>query len=683
MTEIPISVYRVQVNHLFPLSKILSLLDYFEKLGVGFLYFSPITKARPGSLHGYDVIDFEEFNSEIGTEEELKVLSQELRKRGMGILLDIVPNHMSRTANKWWDDVEKNGKNSPYAPFFDIEWDEEGNILNFRRFFDISDLVSLRMEYPQAFEAVHRLPFKWLDEGWIQGLRIDHIDGLYFPQAYLEQVAKKDCYLLVEKILVGEEKLNLRWPVNGTTGYDFLNQVNGLFVSSEGFEKLRNIYANFCNCQLQEMEEVIFQGKEKVLETTLKPEVDRLNRMLPCKGTLDLLVHFPVYRTYITPDTFPLSTEDRHWLKKALDKAKLSQEDRQILPKTFYEKTHPAFIQFFQQVSGPAMAKGEEDTALYRYYPLASVNEVGMDPEHPGNSVERFHEQNRERLRFWPHTLLATSTHDTKRSEDVRARINVLSESPEEWETAIQTWAGRHALYKVDSFPDRSIEYLIYQTLFGTWDPTNSRTHSYLERMQTYTLKAIREAKQHTSWIEPNPIYEQAVLKFIEKLLQDGVFLKEMDKWFHQLEKSGKQNSLSQLILKLTVPGVPDLYQGQEEWQWTLVDPDNRHQIRFEEHDPTHPKQVIIRTLLNFRKKHSALFREGSYDPISVENGIGFGRTYQDQQILVFVDRFFAKNSQPRKIELPSNYKGKFTDLFTGEKVETIENFEFYRVLTR
>ena len=676
MKEIPSSVYRLQLNHTFPVAKVFTLLDYFERLGVGFLYFSPLTTARQGSLHGYDCIDFEMLNPEIGREEELERLSKELRKRGMGILLDIVPNHMSRSeGNKWWADVEKKGSESPYAPFFDIEWDEQGKIRNVRRFFDISNLISLRMEYPPAFEAVHKLPFKWLEKGWIQGLRIDHIDGLYYPQVYLETVSEKGCYLVVEKILVGEEKLHPQWPVEGTTGYDFLNQVNGLFVHPDGFEQLRKIYANFCVQKPQEMEEVIFQAKEEVLKTTLTPEVERLNRLLPCAGTISLLAHFPVYRTYLTPNNLTISEQDQHWLQKAFETAILSREDKKTLWDTFFQKRNIPFIQFFQQVSGPAMAKGAEDTALYRYYPLASVNDVGMDPHHPWNSVDRFHEQNHERLKLWPHTLLATSTHDTKRSEDVRARINVLSECAEEWGTAVQAWNQNHP------FPqDPSLEYLIYQTLLGTWGPDSS-SRLYVERIQAYFLKVIKEAKLHTSWVKVDPSYEEAVQNYIAALLQNSVFKQEMDRWFQKVEEPGKRNSLAQLILKLTLPGVPDIYRGQEEWQWTLVDPDNRQPIHFEEPNTKNSKHNLTQTLLNFRKTHPLLFQKGSYDPIKMENGIGFGRTYQNQQLLVFVDRFFTNPSKHRQVDFPANYKGEFTDLLTGQKYDQLSSYKFFIVL--
>lgn len=642
-------------------------LDYFHDLGVHFLYFSPITKAVRGSLHGYDGVDFETVNPEIGTEGELEELALSLHKRGMGILLDIVPNHMSRTAeNKWWRDVESNGKKSPYHEYFDMDWDSEGNIAFFRRFFDISDLISLRIEEPHLFEAVHRLPFRWLEKGWIQGLRIDHIDGLSDPQKYLNQIAPQNCYLIVEKILVGEETLPASWPVEGTTGYDFLNHVNGLFVHPEGYEALRTIYASFTKGTVQEMEQVIATSKREILETSLKPELDRLFGFYPSSDTLSLLSYFPVYRTYITADE-PISARDWAILQKGFGDASLENSPLQPL---FFEKQNLPYIQFFQQLSGPAMAKGCEDTALYRYYPLASVNEVGMDPAHPWNSATRFHEQNLERR---PHTLLTTSTHDTKRSEDVRARINVLSEVVVEWEESIKCWSKRNP------FEDPNIEYLIYQTLLGTW----GKGEDFEKRIQAYILKAIKEAKLHTHWVNPNPIYEDQVHAWIAKLLADPQFCQEMQAWYERVEEAGKLNSLGQLILKATVPGVPDFYQGQEEWQWTLVDPDNRQFIDYQSLNPSHRKQSITRALLHLRNEHPLLFQEGSYHPIPVKIGIGFARVYQEKTLLVFVDRFFLKGEEKVQIDLPEQYKGKYREVLSGDQVIDPKEFKHYALFLK
>lgn len=668
MKTIPLSVYRLQLNHLFPLSKVEENLDYFHSLGVHFLYFSPITKARTGSLHGYDGVDFEILNPEIGSEADLERLALKLRERKMGILLDIVPNHMSRSSeNPWWVDVETKGQKSPFAKFFDIEWNRDGKIAFFRRFFDISDLISLRIEEPEVFDAVHRLPFKWLDKGWIQGLRIDHIDGLYYPQAYLDQVAKKKCYLVVEKILTGDEQLPLKWPVDGTTGYDFLNQLNGLFIDPKGFEVLRQIYAAFCGKPVEEMQQVIYGAKTEILNTTLSPEAKRLAALHPSPDIIPLLAHFPVYRTYLTPDDTPPSEQDRDVLEKGFKAAKLPFSD---LKKVFFEKRNIPFIQFFQQVSGPAMAKGCEDTALYRDYPLASVNEVGMDPQHPYNTVERFHAQNLTRQ---PHTLLATSTHDTKRSEDVRARINVLSEVPEEWGASIRKWHANHP------FSDPDIAYFIYQTLLGSWKGEGN----YAERIQAYVLKACKEAKRQTSWVTPNLPYEQAVHDYISLLLSDAAFVTGMDDWYSRVYEAGLKNSIAQLILKMTSPGVPDLYQGQEEWQWTLVDPDNRQIIDYQKFDKNGRKQVVTRKLLALRQQNTDLFQKGSYEPIVMEQGIAFVRTFQKQQLLVFVDQFFLKESKSRQIHYRPASQGIFRSILDEKIVKNPTEFRDFALFLR
>jgi (1->4)-alpha-D-glucan 1-alpha-D-glucosylmutase len=784
------ATYRLQFNRDFTFADAGALVDYFADLGISHIYASPFLKARPGSTHGYDIIDHNQINPEIGTMEDLIALSDRLKRRGMGLVLDFVPNHMSVGGkdNAWWLDVLEWGQASPYAAFFDINWrshrpdlagkvllpllgDQYGAILekgeiqlrfdpaeggfsawyydhrfpispphypailrgaelsgepadalrqlaerfaalrhdrrrgaslgihaegmqlkaalaqlaaqrheiaaaleraaqkmngapgnaeswralhalleeqayrvaywrvaadeiNYRRFFNINDLAGIRIELPELFERAHRLVLTLIAENRLQGLRIDHIDGLYDPAGYCERLQREAAsaarlpaggfYVTVEKILASYETMR-DWPVSGTTGYEFIREVGGLFIDPAGEKPLLRTYHRFTG-RYQNFDEVLYAGKRRITEVNLASETGVLagefhalsrshwrSRDFTFNGMRaaleEVIAAFPVYRTYVSEAGE--GPEDRRYIDWAVAQAKKRWPgiDTSIFDfihgvltldlaqhgSGYPRATVLSLAMRFQQLSGPVMAKGMEDTAFYRYVPLLALNEVGGDPRRFGLSVATFHRLAEARAKRWPAGMLASSTHDTKRGEDARARLALISEMPRDWARHLALWSrlNRFRRGEIDGAPapDRNDEYFFYQTVLGAWSldlapddaPALAR---FAERVQATMIKAIREAKERSSWSNPNTEYEALLGRFVAGAL-DGAkpnpFLADMHALVERLARPGAVNSLAQTLIKLAAPGTPDTYQGGELWDFSMVDPDNRRPVDWRE----------------------------------------------------------------------------------------------------
>ena len=935
----PSATYRLQFNRSFTFEQATSLVEYLDELGVTDVYASPFLMARPGSLHGYDVTDHTRFNPEIGDEQSFLKLSSELQKRGMGLIADVVPNHMciSHPSNLWWWDVLENGPSSPFARFFDIEWhppkaelankvllpvlgDQYGRVLenkeiqvvytdgqfqvafyetplplaprtwtlilepavaklrdkldpahehvaelesvitalshlpdntetddarirerqrekeivkrrlsalvaaspqaqeaidealieingergnphsfdrlerlleseayrlsywrvamdeiNYRRFFDINDLAAIRVEDSEVFSAVHALIFDLVKQGHISGLRVDHPDGLFEPEKYfryLQDASKaqtassrlnggskpnggdRTFYIVAEKILMGNEPLRSAWAIEGTTGYSFLNLLNGVFVDHSKEKAFQQLYRRFAGWS-KPFDDLVCESKRLILQVAMSSELNVLARKLDgiseqhrwyrdftlenLRDALrEVVTTFPVYRTYIHADQKEVDPEDRRQVLIAIREAKrrnpaISESVFDFIQSVLLLE-HPEglddaqraerhlFAMRFQQLTAPVMAKGVEDTAFYRYYPLASLNEVGGGPERFGVSLNAFHRRNLIRSQVWPNTMTATSTHDTKRGEDVRARINVLSEMPGEWYRAIRRWRDMNRQWKakVEAIltPGSNEEYLFYQTLVGTWPllPMNAAEHAvYVERIQQYMEKALHEAKVHTSWISPNVEYDRAVREFVARALAratENAFLEDFRQFQAPIASAGIWNSISQTLLKIAAPGMPDFYQGTDLWCFDLVDPDNRRPVDFElrrsmisklreqsakdsaglmERLVANPcdgaiKMYVTNRALQFRKTHRPLFAQGSYASLAgvgarANHVVAFARGFEQRTAIALAGRFFLKlrNSHPHPVgdvwgntavALPQDIaRQSFHDVLTGRAV--------------
>jgi (1->4)-alpha-D-glucan 1-alpha-D-glucosylmutase len=918
--RVPAATYRLQLHHGFRFIAAQALVPYLHDLGVTDLYASPLFTARRRSLHGYSVTNPLQINPELGSRVSFRALRKVLKSKGMGLLLDIVPNHMALSHdNPWWLEVLENGPGSPFAVFFDIDWhpfnrvlegriiqpvlgspygqvlekqefrlalEEEGffvyyydhkfpldpktyglilthrlealirdlgegnpailsflglvnltehlaprslgskrkllerhrqkeilknnlwllyranstikkfldeniaiyngrrgdpesfnlldhllslqpyrlaywrvslDMINYRRFFSVNDLIGLRVEDPQVFDASHSLLFSLIREGKISGVRIDHVDGLYDPLGYLQRLQssldpggkapdREHLYMVVEKILAADEPLPPEWPVAGTTGYDFLNMVNGLFIDAPGLKKIQHIYDGFVKPDLTR-EEIIYQKKKLILESLFRGELetlgynlsllaeqDRQARDVPRKELQkiigEVIVHLPVYRTYIRD--FEVSPRDRAYLEKvieevgarnpSLDPIALDFVRRVLLlelPPDLGEEQKKEWLRFvmkWQQFTGPIMAKGLEDTALYVYNPLISLNEVGTDFLVP--SPEELHHFNRYRQENWPCTLNTTSTHDTKRSEDVRMRLNVLSEMPREWAEGLHLWSAWNQAKKRyvhgRAVPDANEEYFLYQTLLGAWPLFEEEVPEFKERLKAYVIKAAREAKVHTRWIAPYHEHEAALLAFVEDILEnapDNKFLKDFKEISSRISYYGALQSLSQVLLKIASPGVPDFYQGTELWDFSLVDPDNRRPVDFQERprmlqdlkrkEAKNPGSLIREMLLhwqrggiklyvtykalNFRKAHPDLFLRGDYLPLAIrgprgKHVVAFARRRENTWVLAVVARLFTKILGPGDfswdqgvwretfLALPPEAPGEWFNILSGEK---------------
>ncbi|MBW3541154.1 MAG: malto-oligosyltrehalose synthase [Planctomycetes bacterium] len=888
----PAATYRIQFNRDFRFQDARAIVPYLSRLGVTHVYSSPVLRARGESTHGYDVVDPGAVNPDLGDETAFRELAETLHAHGMGLVLDIVPNHMAAGhENRYWQDVLKYGPASQYARWFDIDWrlpdpksfgrvlvpilgqplprvlaageirvvwfegrfivrywdhvfpldpatvpaicrfglerleaalepghsmlaelkdvlaelrrlprrtvrmrrrvnipiDEAERCLarlaqliefsplihdwaeataqtfgegdegrrrlrklldaqsyrlvywrmaargiNYRRFFDINDLISIRQEDPQVFEETHALIARWIREGVLDGVRVDHIDGLRDPLSYLERLrglvadridTGRPFRIYVEKILGHNERLPPEWPVEGTTGYEFLNQLEDVFLLREGFGELVEAYQQMLGRPL-EFKDVAAWGKRRILRHDLSAFVGRLADLLlrlarynPANSHLTMhslvsaivetVVALPVYRTYITAQRRVASAAERAQLEVALAGARDSRrapaeaidfletvlllKNADALPENEHQE-RVSFIERFQQLTGPATAKGVEDTALYAWVPLASRNEVGSEPDVPLDlALEHLHAENCYRARSAPSSMLAATTHDTKRSADVRSRLDVLSELPRLWQSYVERWRRlnrphrRRASGRVA--PDRAAESLAYQTLLGIWpapDPLDAdggfpgpeALAELRDRLDQYMLKAVREAKTRTSWVKGNPQYEQALSEFLRAAVdpergRESPFLADVHVLCGRIARHGCWNALSRTLVQFTAPGTPDLYQGDELWNHSLVDPDNRRPVDYdhrqrvlddlvlrletsdedrrrvlaelvERPEDGRIKLLAIRAALHARREHPALFAAGDYQPLEAEGQhagrlLAFARSYEERAMIVLV----------------------------------------------
>jgi len=951
--RVAVSTYRVQMHKDFNFADAQAIVGYLKQLGIGDFYSSPIFEARPNSMHGYDVTRHDRLNPEIGGNEGFENFSAELQRQGLGLLLDIVPNHMGVGNDSiWWQDVLENGHASQYSEFFDIDWKplkaalrnklllpilgnqygaeleskhiqvsiEDGRPLihyydhtmpvaprtvhlifdaeqvpqnfrellqqidqlpphettnddlreqrrerlaqllpelrsalrspelqpviqnaletingvdgdphsfdrlhilldaqpyrlaswrtsaeeiNYRRFFDINDLVGLRMENPAVFAATHCLIRSLIASHKVTGLRIDHCDGMFNPRQYLIRLqllylasqcageaprqetaangiersildpvrgydwsqSQGPLYTVVEKILEPREYLPPEWPVRGTSGYDFVYLANGIFIQSANEKRFNLLYAQVLG-HPADPDEIIYRSKLQVMQTALASEVYALTNLLSkiaasnrrardfTDNILETVLRhtiaaFPVYRTYID-DRGEYSERDVAFLRYSIARAKRLNPDIDASAFDFLRETlllqnsspaakqkpDPQILYFalkFQQLTGPVMAKGVEDTTFYVYTRFLSSNEVGGSAKSFGISLETLHQSNQERLRHSPDTMLTTSTHDTKRSEDVRNRLNVLSELPQLWSSSVHRWQRMNSKFKQRMedgrmAPDNNEEYLLYQTILGAWPwqmESQQDREDYVERIKQYAFKALSEAKVNLSWINPDPEYMKGVHAFIGAILMPGTrgketpFVASLKGLLPQLKLFGAVNSLAQVVLKIAVPGIPDFYQGNELWELNLVDPDNRRPVDYrlragyldalhalaEREGPAAVCRDVLGNLvdgraklwtthraLQLRTREHALFRRGEYVALEVpgerqENVIAFLRrdTASERSVLAVMPRFAytlmrGKAELPLgeawgkdQLQIPVSPGTRYTNVFTGESVTVPE----------
>jgi (1->4)-alpha-D-glucan 1-alpha-D-glucosylmutase len=588
------ATYRLQLGADLTFAGAAALVPYLRDLGISHLYLSPVYAARAGSSHGYDVIDPTRLSDALGGEDGFRSLAATARAAGLGIVLDVVPNHMAvDDANPYWADPKCR------ARFFDIDPDTGRH----RRFFDIDHLAGVRQEDPDVFAETHRLVLGLVRDGLVDGLRIDHPDGLADPAGYLEGL--RDVPVWVEKILHPGEELR-DWPVEGTVGYEFLNDVAALFVDPRGEATLTALWEELSG-DARPFGAWAREAKREQAATTFASEVEWLRRLWPQGGDVaEALAALPVYRTYIRDLPAP---EDLRVLREAGLIEWLAEAPK-------------AFVTRFQQTTPPVMAKGVEDTAFYRYARLLALNDVGGDPGRFSIDVAAFHAANARRR---PRGLLATTTHDTKRSGDVRARIGALAGMADDWVAAVRKWRA------LAPFDDAIEQYTIFQTLVGAW-PLPA------ERLWAYMMKALREGKRNTSWVTPDEGWEQRVLEYCRALYGDGLFLAAFEPFAARVAEAGERHALRQTALKLTVPGVPDIYQGDELVTLALVDPDNRRPVAWarrrellaglgEPADPDERKLWLIRELLALRARRPAAFAGGAYTPLDAgPDAVAFAR---------------------------------------------------------
>jgi (1->4)-alpha-D-glucan 1-alpha-D-glucosylmutase len=592
------ATYRLQLTPEFGFAEARELVPYLRDLGISHLYLSPSLQARSGSQHGYDVVDPRHISEALGGEDEFRRLAGS----GLGVILDIVPNHMAAVdENPFWRDPALR------EMFFDIDLRTGFH----RRFFDVTELGGLKQEDWEVFWGTHAKVIELVREGVVDGVRVDHPDGLADPAEYFDRLAEAGVERIwVEKILEPGEELR-EWPVEGTTGYEFLNDALAICVNREAEPRFTELYERFTG-DTRRYEDIVSLSKLEVAVNTFEPELHRLHQELEIENLALALASFHVYRTYIRPSTGVVEDADRD----EIGRASVSEELRRIL--FLQEEGHDEFVVRFQQATGPVMAKGVEDTALYRYFRLAALNEVGGNPGRFGMSVEEFHAVNAKRGARFPHHLLTTYTHDTKRSPDVRSRIAALTWMVEQWAERVHAW--HQAL---GGLVDPHEELLVYQTLVGALPIERDRLDGYLQ-------KALREGKVNTNWLAPNEEHERAVLDYARR----AAGLISGDPFLERVRAIGRQLSLAQLLLKLTAPGVPDLYRGDELEDLSLVDPDNRRpvdwQVRrdalraLQEGAPvgvSNAKLYVIWKTLGLRAEHVAAFA-GSYVPVDLGEGV-------------------------------------------------------------
>jgi|LSQX01.2.fsa_nt_gb (1->4)-alpha-D-glucan 1-alpha-D-glucosylmutase len=862
MVPPPAATYRIQLRPDFGFPAAADVVAYLADLGVSHLYTSPYLQSAAGSTHGYDVVDPNRVNEELGGAEAHARLCDTLQSAGLGHMIDIVPNHMAIAGrqNPWWWDVLENGPSSRYATYFDVDWaaseerwlnkvllpvlgdhygrvvengefqlsHEEGSFalhyhdhifpvdpsslpellkkaaescgsellaflaesharlprptvtarhaverrhrdkavlqgllsdlcrkepevrsavdaeaasvngdpdamdalidqqnyrlafwrtasrdVGYRRFFDIKDLASMRVEDIEVFRDTHALPVSWVKSGWVQGLRIDHPDGLRDPEQYFQRLreACPNAWIVAEKILEPGEELPAQWPIAGTTGYDFLNLVGGLFVDPEGEDALTRTYEDFIG-EETDYHALVRVCKRQVLDDLLGSELNRLTSLFVdiCErhrrhrdytrhelreALCETAVCFPVYRSYVSLSNDGPRKEDRHYISAAVEHAMAERPDLEpelfcflqgLLLLRVEGSLETELAMRFQQLTGPAMAKGVEDTAFYRFNRLVALNEVGGDPSRFGVTPEQFHQACAATQTTHPDTLLASSTHETKRSEDVRSRLALISEMPDEWARAVRRWREQNERHRTAQWPDRNTEYLLYQTLVGVWPIGPDRLTSYAE-------KAVREAKNHTSWTVQDDTYEGSIREFVQAILEDRTFCEDVADFTGRLVAAGRINSLAETLIKLTAPGVPDIYQGTELWDLSLVDPDNRRPVDFAlrrrlldelpslspedilaRSDEGLPKLWLIRQSLHLRRARPELFgSQGGYRPIFASGArashlVAFMR---GENVISVAPRLVLRLNgdwSDTALDLPA---GQWTDLLSGDLWET------------
>ncbi|HEY7017663.1 MAG TPA: alpha-amylase family glycosyl hydrolase [Gaiellaceae bacterium] len=572
-----VALYRLQLGPDLDFAAARRLVPYLRALGVSDLYLSPVLQARAGSTHGYDVVDPRDISRELGGEDELRALCRE----APGVVLDIVPNHMAvDSANPFWADEELRRR------FFDLDPATGRH----RRFFTIDELAGVRVEDPEVFEVTHRKALELVGDGLVDGLRVDHVDGLANPREYLERLRAAGAERVwVEKILEPGERLR-DWPVEGTTGYEFLNDVLGVFVDPAAEEALTSLYADVSG-ETRSFAEVAAEAKLELTQRDFTPEVERLRRLLDEPGLEQALASFHVYRTYVEPEAGRVEPADR----AEVEQAGLSERLARVL--LLEEPGHGELVTRFQQTTGPVTAKGVEDTALYRYHRLLALNEVGGDPGRFGLTLADFHAAQAARR---PSSMLTTFTHDTKRSGDVRARLAALSWIPDEWAALVRGLGV-----------EGDDEYHVLQTVVGAW-PLEP------ERLDAYVEKALREGRRTSSWAEPDQAAEQQVRAYGRGLLASA----EVERFVERLRPLGRRIALGQVLLKLTSPGVPDIYQGDELEMLALVDPDNRRPVDWALRegllaDRREPKLRLTREALHLRRRRPEAFA-GEYEPVDL-----------------------------------------------------------------
>jgi (1->4)-alpha-D-glucan 1-alpha-D-glucosylmutase len=592
------ATYRLQLTPEFGFAAARELVPYLRDLGISHLYLSPSLRAREGSQHGYDVTDPREISEALGGEEEFRKLAG----AGLGVILDIVPNHMAAVdESPFWRDLELR------QMYFDVDLKTGFH----RRFFDVGELGGLKQEDWEVFWTTHAKVIELVREGVIDGVRVDHPDGLADPAEYFDRLAEAGVqHVWAEKILEPGEELR-DWPIEGTTGYEFLNDVLAVCVNRDAEQPLTELYESFTG-DSRRYEDIVALAKLEVAVNTFEPELRRLHQEVETENLPLALASFHVYRTYIQPYKGIVDDADRF----EIGRASVSEELRRLL--FLQEEGHEDFVVRFQQLTGPVMAKGVEDTAFYRYFRLAALNEVGGNPGRFGMSVDEFHEANATRGARFPLHMLTTYTHDTKRSPDVRSRIAALSWLPEEWAERVRAWHD-----ELGGLADQNEELLVYQTLVGALPIERERLDGYLE-------KALREGKVNTNWLTPNEEHEHSVQEYAWRAAE----LIARDPFLERVRALGWRLSLAQLLLKLTAPGVPDIYRGDELEDFSLVDPDNRRPVDWRVRqdalralqdgapvDDDHAKLYVTWKTLRLRAEHASAF-SGSYEPVAAGEGV-------------------------------------------------------------
>ncbi|MDG5486313.1 malto-oligosyltrehalose synthase [Mycolicibacterium gadium] len=709
----PLSTYRLQMRgDCFTFADAENHLDYFDALGVSHLYLSPILTAAEGSTHGYDVTDPLTVSAALGGADGLARLSAAARSRGIGLVVDIVPNHVGvddPQQNQWWLDVLTRGRDSPYSSYFDIDWDldpegrivlpvlgEDGDdpppgypaddthyraigwrngICGYRRFFSITSLAGLRQEDRAVFDATHAEVKRWFDEGLVDGIRIDHPDGLSDPAGYLgwlRELVGPKAWIVVEKILAVDEPLEPTLPVDGTTGYDALREIGGIFVDPAGAGALTGLFDS-AGQAYRSIPALAAELKVQAVTDTLKSELARLCRTITAATGADhpdvpiavatLLSHIEVYRSdyrglsLILPIAFADAAAERPELAPAFA----------IIASALAVSTETDVR--LQQLCGAATAKSMEDCLFYRDARLVSLNEVGGEPQRFGVSVAEFHQRAAVRAQMWPHAMVALTTHDTKRGEDVRARIGVLSQVPALWAELAGKWA------LATPPPDAATGLFLLQNMFGVWPVDGAIGAELRERLHAYAEKAIREAGTHTTWNEPNDDFESAVHTWIDAVL-DGPVGAEMTSLVARVDLHSRSDALGQKLIALTAPGVPDIYQGTELWEDSLVDPDNRRPVDYTTRAHAlqvlrHPKIRVVAAALQLRRQRAASFSDGGYTPVradgpAADHLVGFLR---GDDVLTAVSRHTVQLSETgwddTALELPG---GQWTDRISGAR---------------